>query len=246
VPAGKDPHTFELSARDLSRLTSSSAIFTTGMSFESAVLEKLRGMGLRMRVCDMVRGIKKVPLERRCHERHECGGHHHEDGEDEDSMDPHVWLSLANLRVMAENTLADLKALRPEDAAAFDANFKRLAGEMDAAKKDVERILEPFKGRTFLVFHPAFGYFARENGLRQEYMEVEGKSPSPKGLAGIIESAKKHSIRVVFVQPQFDTKQAEALASAIKGAVEPLDDLGEDAVGNIRKMAETVAKGLSK
>ena len=110
---------------------------------------------------------------------------------------------------------------------------------------DLSTELAPFKGASFYVFHPSFGYFAREYGLRQQAVEISGKSPTPKQLSALIARARQDRVRIIFVQPQFDSRSAIAVARAIDGVVEPLDALAEDVAANLRTMAARITRALS-
>jgi zinc transport system substrate-binding protein len=94
------------------------------------------------------------------------------------------------------------------------------------------------------VYHPAFGYFADAYGLKQVPVEVEGKEPSARQLAAFIERAKAAGAKVIFVQPQFSTKSAEAVARSIGGAVVPMDPLATDYLANLERTAEKTAEAL--
>ena len=108
----------------------------------------------------------------------------------------------------------------------------------------IAEILAPVKGKPFFVFHPAFGYFADDYGLKQTAVETGGSEPSARQLAHMIDVAKQKDIRVIFVQPQFSPKSAETIASEISGAVVPIDPLARDYVGNLERMARMVEEGL--
>ncbi|MCK5466528.1 zinc ABC transporter substrate-binding protein, partial [Candidatus Parcubacteria bacterium] len=93
-----------------------------------------------------------------------------------------------------------------------------------------------------LVFHPAFGYLAREYGFEQIAIEIDGKEPSAENLANIIKTAKEEDIKTIFVQKQFSTKSAEAIAMQIDGIVVPLNPLAEDYVENLRRIGEEMGR----
>jgi zinc transport system substrate-binding protein len=95
-----------------------------------------------------------------------------------------------------------------------------------------------------MVFHPAWGYFADNYGLTQVAIEHEGKQPGARGLAALIDQAKQANIKVVFVQPQFDKRQARQVAQAIGGAVVAVDPLAADYVDNLRRVGRQFAKAL--
>ncbi len=95
-----------------------------------------------------------------------------------------------------------------------------------------------------MVFHPAWGYFADQYGLIQVPIEHEGKSPGARALAATIDQAKQENIKVVFVQPQFDKRQARQVAQAIGGVAVAVDPLAADDVDNLRRVGREFARAL--
>ena len=89
--------------------------------------------------------------------------------------------------------------------------------ELDGLDARIRRALRPFRGQTFYVFHPAFGYFADAYGLRQKSVETEGKSPTPRQLLALIKQARAEGVKIIFLQPQFDRRAADAVATALGG-----------------------------
>ncbi|MFH1742105.1 MAG: zinc ABC transporter substrate-binding protein, partial [bacterium] len=107
-------------------------------------------------------------------------------------------------------------------------------------------LLKPYRGESFYVFHPAFGYFGDAYGLKQEAVELEGKAPTPRQLSTLIKKARTENVRIIFVQPQFDKKSAEAVSNSIDGAVVPMDPLAKDVLKNLEEMAMKVGKALKR
>jgi len=236
VPAGQDPHSFEPKPRQIAHLAKARLYFTVGLPFEERLREKITGAGMPLRFVDSAAGITKIPFTE----------HGHEDGAGRgDDTDPHVWLSAANLMVMADNIAQALAAADPEKAGFYTANLKRLRQELTTLHDHIAARLKPFAGAAFYVFHPSFGYFAHDYGLRQQAVEIEGKSPTPKQLQHLIAEARGKGARVVFSQPQFDPKSAEAVAEAIGGRVVPLDPLAYNVTENLELMAAGIAEALS-
>jgi zinc transport system substrate-binding protein len=176
--------------------------------------------------------------------RHDDHDHDHDHAHGE--ADPHVWLSPRNAKILAANTAAALRELDPAHAADYDANLETLHADLDALDARVAKALGPLRGQTLLVYHPAFGYFADAYGLRQEPVEVEGKEPTARQLAALIDEAKRDGVRVIFVQKQFSVQSASALAEAIGGAVVPVDPLAYDYLANLEGLADQVAEALRK
>ena len=82
------------------------------------------------------------------------------------------------------------------------------------------------KAMEFIVFHPSWGYFAGEYGLKQIPVEIEGKDPKPADLQRLIKHAKKLGVKVIFVQPQFSVTNASVIAQAIDGQIAFADSDG--------------------
>ena len=158
--------------------------------------------------------------------------------------DPHIWLSPPLLARLARNTAMALAAADPEGREQYQANLESYLERARATDRRIAALLAPLEGAPLFVFHPAFGYFADTYGLVQIAVETEGKEPSPRALTALIKHARQAGARVIFVQPQFDRKSAEAVAQGIGGAVVPLDPLARDVLANLEAMASAVDDAL--
>ena len=234
VGPGQNPHTFEPTAKQLARLENVRIYFQAGVPFEDTLLPKLRAGRPDLRIVDTRRDIKVLlPPE------------HDHDHEHQGQMDPHVWLDPKLAKVQAGTICDELGRADPDNQQEYRRNLKDLQKDLDKLDDKISAALKPLKGRTFYVFHPAFGYFARAYGLKQKAVEVSGKSPTAKQIAELIDQAKADGVRVIFVQPQFSQRASQAIAEQIDGAVVPLDPLGRDYVGNLQNMAEQITKALT-
>lgn len=63
-----------------------------------------------------------------------------------------------------------------------------------------------------MIYHPALSYFARDYGLHQIPIEAGGKEPSPAHLKALIDTCSSENVHVIFVQPEFDRRNAELIA----------------------------------
>jgi zinc transport system substrate-binding protein len=232
---GQEPHGMEPTPEQLTALFRSRLYFALGLEFERGLLEKIKKAASKVEIINTVAAIKKIPMTE--HDEHEHG---------HAGLDPHVWLDPQNLKKMASSMAHALVAADPSNAAAYQQNLETVSKELTNLYKELQTKLAPFKGQSFLVFHPAFGYFAHAFGLRQEAVEIEGKSPAPKQLYELIAKAKKEKVKVIFVQPQFDRKNAATIAQAIGGKVAALDPLAENVPENLRSMAEQISSALRK
>ena len=242
LPDGRSPHDFSPQPGDVRAASGARFFFVTGMPFEELMVKAVRQSPVK--VVDVTREIPRIPLEGGscCSGEHDHS-HHHAPGKD--AMDPHVWLSPANCRHIAQAILQVLSEAAPEKRAVYEANFKKLSAELEAAEKAMAETLAPFKGRTFFVHHPAFGYFAAGAGLKQRSIELGGREPSPAQLAEVIREARAHKVRTIFVQMQFNPASANALAKAIGGTAVELDPLRRDVLSNFRDVTAALVKGFN-
>jgi len=234
VQPGQSPHTFELTPRQMTALSSSALFFTIGMPFEKTLVEKIRTELPHLTVAQADDGIEKRIMATHDHEH------------DSSAPDPHIWMSPPFLRTIAKNVANALRLADPDNAQDYAANLDAVLVEIDSTDVRIRQILEPYEGSSFYVFHPAFGYFGDAYGLKQVAIETEGKSPTPKQLNGLIGRAKAEKVRIIFVQPQFDRKAAQAVADAIGGAVIPIDPLEKDVLRNLIEMAAKLEIALTE
>jgi zinc transport system substrate-binding protein len=155
--------------------------------------------------------------------------------------DPHLWVSPRRARVMAREIAAALTRLLPQQESAFAANLQRLHAEIDALDLEIRRILADARGKSFLVFHPAWEAFARDYGLQQLAIERHGKEPDAKALADLIAQARAAGVKCIFVQPQFDPQSARTVARELGARIETLDPLAYDWPANLRRVAQALA-----
>ncbi|MDR3043146.1 MAG: zinc ABC transporter substrate-binding protein [Desulfovibrio sp.] len=178
------------------------------------------------------------------HDGEAAEGHHH----DHEGGDPHIWLSPALVKMMAGSIKAALVKADPAHAPLYRANHDAFVRELDELDLHINGLFEnvPENRRRFMVFHPAWSYFAHNYNLREVAIEVEGREPGPRQLTRIVEFAKKEKIEAIFVQPQFSKRGAETIARNVGAKLIEADPLAEDWAANIRRVAESMAQTLSK
>ena len=243
LPEGRSPHDYTPEPQDIRDAAKSAIIFSCGMPFEENLIKGLRRS--KTLLVDASRGVHRLPFA-------DEGHHHHHDGEghddhcSRDGLDPHIWLSLENCRVMAENITQELIKADPAGKETFEQNNALLQKAFELEEKRVREKLLRWKGRSFYVYHPAFGYFSELAGLHQEAVELGGREATPAHLAEVIRKARKDQVKVIFVQPQFSPSGMKALAQALGGEVAEMDPLAADILGNIRKMTDILVHGFSQ
>ncbi len=176
----------------------------------------------------------------------DCHGDERGDENDHGGPDPHIWLSPALVKEQARTICAALSELDPPGRKDYEAGLARFLADLEGLDRRLAAALAPARGKSFMVFHPAWGYFAHAYGLRQVPIEIGGKTPSARQLARIIDRAREEGIRVIFVQPQFDLRSAQAVAEAIGGAVVPIDSLAENYPENLAAAAAAILAGAGR
>jgi zinc transport system substrate-binding protein len=162
--------------------------------------------------------------------------------------DPHVWVAPSTMRVAAANVFRALADLDPAHAGLYRKNLRRLLKDIDALDREIRaRLAHPAgtPGRSFMVYHPAWGYFAREYGLTQIAIEAGGREPSATQLIALIERARRQGVHAIFVQRGFARKSAEVIAEEIGGRVVEVDPLERDWLAGLSAAARAFQGELS-
>jgi zinc transport system substrate-binding protein len=246
IPAGADPHTYEPKPQQMVTITRAKLYFAIGIEFEKARLKKLFRANPKMKVVQTDQNIQKIPM----------AAHHHSDdkddhpaeteyGQDQDyrannGLDPHIWLSPPLVSKQAHAILTALQEIDPAHRSTYEANYQTFVSEIADLDAELKTIFAGKRGLQFMVFHPAWGYFADTYDLQQLPVEIEGKNPKPAQLTELIEHAQANDIQVIFVQPQFSARSAELIAREIGGQVVFADPLAEDWAENLRKVAQQI------
>jgi zinc transport system substrate-binding protein len=229
VGPGQSPATYEPTPQQMAALAESQVYFRIGTPFEEAFIGKIAGAFKSLEIIDTRQG---VPLR------------YFQGTGDKQIPDPHIWLDPKRVKIQAQTISKALRRLASTYAEDFENNLRTFQRDLDIADAKIAEALAPVKGERFYVFHPAFGYFAESYGLQQMAIEIEGKEPSAKQLADLMDRAKKDHVRVIFVQPQYAKKDAEAVAKAIGGAVVPMNPLPRDYLTSLQEIATILRDGL--
>ncbi len=241
VPAGEDPHTYAPTPSQMIDVAEADVYFTvgSGVEFELSHLQDMRGTNPKMEVISCSEGITLLDNDEEYEEEPGHEGHNH------GPKDPHIWLSPTNAKQMVETICKGLVREDPDNQATYEANRDAYLAKLDTLISDIHTKLDPHKDKHFLVYHPAWAYFAHEFKIEQLAIEAGGKEPGPAGVAALIDQAKEENITVIFVSAQFPTEDANTIASEIGGEVVMVDPLASNYIENLRSVATEMKKGLA-
>lgn len=232
VPKGSSPETYDPTPQQLVNLDKSTAYLRIGhIGFEQAWMDKLTTNAPHLKIFDTSKGIDVIQ-----EAGHDHGDHHHEGG-----IEPHIWNSTRNASVIADNIYAALCELDSENEPYYKHRRDSLQQIIAQTDTEVRNLLQNADS-TFLIYHPALSYFARDYGLKQISIEEGGKEPSPAHLKELIETCRRDNARVIFVQQEFDTRNAKLIADELGITVIPINPLSYEWQEEMINVAKALAK----
>lgn len=243
VGSGQNPHTYEPKPSQMSSLANAKIYFSIGIEFEEVWLPKFADLNKKMAIVNSSKGIEKIPMVGHKHE--EDHDHDHEEHHDHEhgSLDPHVWLTPQNAKIIAKNMYDKVLLIDKENATFYKNNYETLIVKLDALDSEIKKKLSHLPPHSkFMVFHPSWGYFAKDYNLLQLPVEVEGKSPKAKDIANLIEQAKNSEVKVIFAQPEFTQKFADIIAKEGGIEVVSISPLSPDLFKTLDSFADALSK----
>ncbi len=237
VPPGAEPETYEPTPRQMQEVANSLVYFRIGyIEFERTFLRNLRTAGNGPLVVNTADGMDLIAADIVDH-----GDHVHLYG-----VDPHIWLTAPGVKIQAGNMLEALVEADPDNAPFYTENYNSFAGELDWLHAELTDKFSDLGRRTFIVFHPALGYFARDYDLTQISIEEEGKNPTVANMRKVVDIARQEGISNVFIQMEFERENARAVARELGGDVIELRPLSANWSANMREMADKIYEVLKE
>lgn len=205
VPKGSSPESYDPTPQQMVVLNRSQAYLRIGyIGFEQAWMEKLEANCPNLKVFDTSKGVDLIRGKGHWH-----GDHFHEGG-----VEPHIWNSTKNASVMTNNIYAALCELNPTNQTTYKHRTDSLKQVISQTEEEIRAMLQKADS-TFLIYHPALSYFSRDYGLKQISIEEGGKEPSPAQLKALIETCRKEKAHTIFVQEEFDQRNAQLIADEL-------------------------------
>lgn len=251
VEKGKNPEIYEPTIKQAQKLANSAAYFYIGMPFENAWLKRFQAVNKDMKI---IPPLEKGQLAayRKKHQIIEdsefYSNHGHSHSHDTHTHEksyhshmPHIWLSFELSKLHIAQIAKVLSELDPQNAPIYAANLAAFSREIDAAYAKAAALFKDNK-KTFIVFHPAWNYAARELKIEEFAIEKDGKETKIAHIREILDVIKRHNIKVIFAQPQFSRKNAEAIAKEAGVELSESDPFAYDWLNNLMAFLETIAK----
>lgn len=229
VPPGASPATYEPTPSAVRDLNDSDLLLLNGyLGYEQAWMKKIISVNSGVNVLNLSDNQNLIAAS-----RHKHGDHYHLSG-----VDPHYWLSTLNAAVIADDILESLISIDPVNSSEYRENYNRLMKEILEVEEYISARLSGQEGLSFMIFHPALGYIARDFGLIQIPVEIEGKEPSPSAMKSFIDIGRKNDIKTIFVQREFDIKNARTISEEMGAEIVIIDPLSSDWSSTLKQIAD--------
>lgn len=231
LPPGSNHETYEPTPQDIARLEKSQILFTAGyLDYERNWIPRFTKGNSGLKVINTSEGVDLI-----------SGEHHQHEGHSASGIDPHTWLAPSTCKIQAANIAKGLTDADPADSLYFRKRLQQLNQTIDSVDLKIKEVLASSKGKSFMIFHPALAYFAREYGLQQISIEEDGKEPSASRIKELIDICRSRNIHTILISKEFDVRNAEAIANEINGKVVVIDPMLYDWPTNLITIARVIA-----
>jgi len=233
VPPGASPATYEPPPAVIKGISKSDMMIINGyLGFEMAWIEHILGLNEKVTVLRLADSQDLIATE----------SHRHNDITHYSGVDPHFWMSPMCARIIARDIKDFLVKNDPEHKETFISNYMRLDSVIMDTDSYIKSIINDSGIKAFMIFHPSLTYFARDYGLEQIPVETEGKEPSPSELKNLIDRGREENLKTIFVQREFDTKNARLIGNEIGAETVVINPLSNDWVMSLKEIAEELAR----
>jgi ABC-type Zn uptake system ZnuABC Zn-binding protein ZnuA len=202
------PHDYALTPGDMKKIASADLFVVNGYGMEEFLGEPVLRANPKLRIAETARAVPPIH-----------GGHGHGD------INPHTWVSPRNAILQVREIEKALSTARPASAGAFRRNADAYISRLSALAEEFETAAKTFRRRNIVTFHNVFDYLARDLGLTVvgEIETAPGQEPSAGEIRNLSRTIREKKVPVVFSEPQYSPKLAEALAKEAGVPVRVLD-----------------------
>lgn len=227
IPPGAEPHDWEPTAKDITRIKDAKIFAYHGSGFEP--VEKLLTPDVLGKTLP-VQASKDVP-KLAAHEAEEAGGH--KESKHSHEGDSHMWLDPIAAQQEVNNILAALVAVDAPNAAYYKENAEKFNKQLAELDAEYKKTLSNIGRKDIITSHEAFGYLAARYNLHQ--VGIMGLSPdaepTPDKMAEITKFCREHQVKYIFFETLASPKLAQTIAKATGAellVLNPVENLTEE------------------
>lgn len=231
MQADANPEAFEVTVNDMRAVNDAAVYLKAGnLPFEETLVKRIGESNPGLHFVDTSAGVSLM------HGTHSHGNHSH------DVADPHTWTSVPNLKIIAANMLAAVCEADPDRKDYYTANYNRLAARLDSIDASIASRIGNAASRSFLIWHPSLSYFARDYGLEQIPVGQDNKEMTPGQMRDTHRRAVDEGVKVMFIQQNFDARQAQTLAEELGLTIVQINPLDGDYLKQFNIIADAIAE----
>lgn len=245
VPPGSSHATYSPTPQQFQQLSASPLYMGIGhLGYETTWMSRLEELNADMQV--MILSDHTKLIEGACaHDEHaEHDGHGAPEAHHHHGVDPHIWMSPKVMLELLPHIKTNLQANYPHLADSIEKNYPSLFEKLSDTHKRMQALAASLDQRQFLIFHPALTYLARDYGLTQIAVEQDGKEPSPAYLARLIDRAREENIPVIFIQQEYDLRNAETISREAGIALVQINPMRYDWTDSMNELMAQIEQHL--
>jgi len=256
IPPGSSHATYSPTSQQFKKLSDSKLYIGIGhLGYEQAWMPRLAELNNNMQIVILTEHIQLISDEHhndiKSENSHNSAEYENEQKHKNDhdhvhGVDPHIWMSPKTVLEILPTIKSSLIKSFPELKDTIETNYIELYSKISEADKHMASVSKLFSKKEFLIFHPALTYLARDYGLVQTAVEQEGKEPSPAYLARIINKAKKESIPVIFIQEEYDIRNAQTVSHEAGIALVQINPMSYNWLEMMEKLTQTLEYYLNE
>ncbi|MCB0821129.1 MAG: zinc ABC transporter substrate-binding protein [Bacteroidales bacterium] len=234
IPPGASPASYEPTPRQVMNLSNSKLYLLSGyLAYEQNWVKNFKANLPNLEFYNTSQGLNLIKNEIKNHDDHDHG-----------PIEPHVWTSPQNVKIISQNIADALIKIKPENKSIFLKNLEQFHKEIDSIDFTINQLLMAKTNRSFIIYHPALTYFAHDYKLTQIPIEQEGKEPSVKHIRAVADFAIENKIKVILIQKQFNKEEAKTLEQEIGGKIVEIDPLAFDWENEMIFIAKQLSENL--
>ncbi len=233
VPPGNSPENYQPTTAEMQALSDSAVYFTLQMPAEEA--------NILPKVSDFNKNIVIVNLRDAVANAYPMRYMEDEDAVEEETVDPYLWLSPKRAIVMVQAIADELSAIDAGHSGTYQRNAADYIAALEALDGEIQEAVSALENKSFLIYHPAYGYFADDYGLTMIAIEIAGKQATAAELQDVIDYALQNDITTVYYQEEFDDSQAQTVAEEIGGRAANVAPLSPDYIQAMRDFVTALA-----
>lgn len=236
--AGYNPVTYEPKPKQIARMGKASIYFQAGVPFEKKWVEVFKRNNPELTLISLTKNLQLRKFEGN------GASHQHGDSSPHSSLDPHFWMNPAMVKIAAQTILNALIDYDPGNQSTYTENYRSFIADLEELDAFIRRSLSEVKHREFAVFHPSWGYFADEYGLKQIAIEVQNRQSGARSLNTTINVIRNLGIKTIFVQKQFSDTDAQMIARQTGARLVQVDPLDENYIENMKLVSRLFSEAL--